>query len=226
MVATRESLLTASAVKLYGRVITGLNIDVEGARNELGANQFLREQLAVGRASAPRAHLRLQLLRPLHGAGSTGHLPGSRQGRSRVPESAQRDTERGRCSGKPSGQACDRPGTGTGASGDPQCGARFHAPGQLGALQPGAELGRFLRSGGQVLRVLVRYARVGVRSRRLLTPTGHRQRTIGAHPGRRGAGRRRHDAVLPWAAYEDARPERVMCSKADQGSPARRRPVR
>ena len=48
MVATRESLLTPSAVKLYGRVITGLNINVEGARNELGANQFLREQLAVG----------------------------------------------------------------------------------------------------------------------------------------------------------------------------------
>ncbi len=45
MVATRESLLTASAVKLYGRVIQGLNIDVAGARNELGANMFLRNQL-------------------------------------------------------------------------------------------------------------------------------------------------------------------------------------
>jgi len=45
MVANRESLLTASAVKLYGRVIRGLSIDVHHARNELGANRFLREQL-------------------------------------------------------------------------------------------------------------------------------------------------------------------------------------
>ena len=48
MVATRESLLTASAVKLYGRVIFGLTVNVEDARNELGANQFLRQQLAAG----------------------------------------------------------------------------------------------------------------------------------------------------------------------------------
>jgi hypothetical protein len=45
MVATRESLLTPSAVKLYGRIITALDVNVENARNELGANQFLRQQL-------------------------------------------------------------------------------------------------------------------------------------------------------------------------------------
>jgi hypothetical protein len=48
MVATRESLLTPFAVKLYGREIRGLAVDVEGARDELGANRFLREQLAAG----------------------------------------------------------------------------------------------------------------------------------------------------------------------------------
>jgi hypothetical protein len=59
MVARRESLLTASAVKLYGRVIRGLNIDVDDARNELGANRFLREQLEAdsdsdGKYAPPR----------------------------------------------------------------------------------------------------------------------------------------------------------------------------
>jgi hypothetical protein len=59
MVATRESLLTASAVKLYGRVIRGLEIDVAGARNELGGNRFLREQLETdtdseGKPARPR----------------------------------------------------------------------------------------------------------------------------------------------------------------------------
>ncbi len=48
MVATRELLLTPSAVKLYGRVVAGLAIDVENARDELGANRFLRAQLAAG----------------------------------------------------------------------------------------------------------------------------------------------------------------------------------
>jgi len=48
MVASRESLLTPSAIKLYGRVIEGLTVDVENARNELGASRFLRAQLAQG----------------------------------------------------------------------------------------------------------------------------------------------------------------------------------
>jgi hypothetical protein len=45
MVSTRESLLTPSAIKLYGRIIAGLTIDVANARDELGGNRFLREQL-------------------------------------------------------------------------------------------------------------------------------------------------------------------------------------
>ena len=45
MVATRESLLTPSAIKLYGRIIDGLSVNVAKARNELGGNKFLREQL-------------------------------------------------------------------------------------------------------------------------------------------------------------------------------------
>lgn len=46
MVSQRESLLSPSAVKLYGRVILGLAINVEDARDELGGNKFLRNQLA------------------------------------------------------------------------------------------------------------------------------------------------------------------------------------
>src|SRR4051794_6731392 len=45
MVSTGETLLSASAVKLYGRVIKGLSIDISEARSELGANGFLRSQL-------------------------------------------------------------------------------------------------------------------------------------------------------------------------------------
>ena len=41
----RETLLTASSIRLYGRIIQGLQIDLEGARLELGGNRFLREQL-------------------------------------------------------------------------------------------------------------------------------------------------------------------------------------
>lgn len=43
-----ETLLTASAVKLYGRVIEGLGVDLSGAAAGLGANRFLREQLEPG----------------------------------------------------------------------------------------------------------------------------------------------------------------------------------
>lgn len=45
MVSSRESLLTPSAIKLYGRIIRGLRVDVADARDELGGNRFLREQL-------------------------------------------------------------------------------------------------------------------------------------------------------------------------------------
>jgi hypothetical protein len=45
MVSTRESLLSPSAVKLYGRTIEGLTVNVKDARAELGGNRFLREQL-------------------------------------------------------------------------------------------------------------------------------------------------------------------------------------
>lgn len=41
----RETLLTASSIRLYGRIIQGLAIDLDGARVELGGNRFLREQL-------------------------------------------------------------------------------------------------------------------------------------------------------------------------------------
>ena len=59
MVATRESLLTASAVKLYGGVIPASAIDVANARDELGGNRFLREQLERPRASRSHALARI-----------------------------------------------------------------------------------------------------------------------------------------------------------------------
>ena len=55
MVASRESLLTASAVKLYGRVIAGLSVNVANARNELGANMFLRQQLEAAEPQLARS---------------------------------------------------------------------------------------------------------------------------------------------------------------------------
>ena len=45
MVSQRESLLSPSAVKLYGRVVLGLDINIANARDELGGNKFLRSQL-------------------------------------------------------------------------------------------------------------------------------------------------------------------------------------
>lgn len=45
MVSKGETLLAASAVKLYGRLIKGLTINLDDARIELGGNQFLRNQL-------------------------------------------------------------------------------------------------------------------------------------------------------------------------------------
>ena len=56
MVASRESLLTASAVKLYGRVIAGLSVNVANARNELGANMFLRQQLEAAEPQLARIY--------------------------------------------------------------------------------------------------------------------------------------------------------------------------
>ncbi len=46
--ANQETLLTASALRLYGRVINGLNVDLAGAAAGLGANRFLRDQLEPG----------------------------------------------------------------------------------------------------------------------------------------------------------------------------------
>ena len=59
MLTRRETLLSASAVKLYGRVIRGLNIKLENARDELGNNRFLRAQLeaqidSAGNPAPPR----------------------------------------------------------------------------------------------------------------------------------------------------------------------------
>ena len=48
MVSQRESLLSPSAVKMYGRLVRGLMIDVADTREELGGNQFLRQQLEPG----------------------------------------------------------------------------------------------------------------------------------------------------------------------------------
>jgi hypothetical protein len=45
MVGIQDTLLSFSSVKLYGRLVAGLNVDLTGARDELGANKFLREQL-------------------------------------------------------------------------------------------------------------------------------------------------------------------------------------
>ena len=45
MVSRGETLLSPSSVKLYGRVVKGLTISLEDARDELGNNRFLRNQL-------------------------------------------------------------------------------------------------------------------------------------------------------------------------------------
>lgn len=45
MLSRQETLLSPSSIRLYGRIIKGLEIDLEGARQELGGNRFLREQL-------------------------------------------------------------------------------------------------------------------------------------------------------------------------------------
>ena len=45
MVSKGETLLSASAVKLYGRVVKGLTVNLADARVELGSNRFLRDQL-------------------------------------------------------------------------------------------------------------------------------------------------------------------------------------
>jgi hypothetical protein len=56
MVATDETLLSPSAVKLYGRVIDGLKVDLTGAGNPLGANSFLRKQLKADDACFARIY--------------------------------------------------------------------------------------------------------------------------------------------------------------------------
>lgn len=48
MVSKGETLLSPSSVKLYGRVVKGLTISLEDARDELGNNKFLRSQLDPG----------------------------------------------------------------------------------------------------------------------------------------------------------------------------------
>ena len=45
MVSKGETLLSPSSVKLYGRVVKGLTISLDDARDELGNNRFLRNQL-------------------------------------------------------------------------------------------------------------------------------------------------------------------------------------
>ena len=45
MVSKGETLLSASAIRLYGRVVKGLTINLDDARTELGSNKFLRDQL-------------------------------------------------------------------------------------------------------------------------------------------------------------------------------------
>jgi hypothetical protein len=60
MVSNGETLLSASAVKLYGRLIKGLTIDLADARSELGANGFLRSQLDPAKnADAPPSLARI-----------------------------------------------------------------------------------------------------------------------------------------------------------------------
>ena len=56
MVATDETLLSPSAVKLYGRVIDGLKFDLTGAGTPLGANSFLRSQLSAKGACFARIY--------------------------------------------------------------------------------------------------------------------------------------------------------------------------
>ena len=100
MVATRESLLTASAIKLYGRVIPASTIDVETARDELGSNRFLREQLER-QPDEPKP-----VLARIYGFSyfgrytalvTPGHFPGSRRrepASPRAPSVSQRNAER------------------------------------------------------------------------------------------------------------------------------------
>ena len=56
MVATKETLLSPSAVKLYGREINGLKVDLTGGGNPLGANSFLRQQLKANGARFARIY--------------------------------------------------------------------------------------------------------------------------------------------------------------------------
>ncbi len=51
-----ETLLGASEVRLYGRVVPGLGVDLSGAPKELGANQLLRKQLAAEGARFARIY--------------------------------------------------------------------------------------------------------------------------------------------------------------------------
>ena len=56
MVSKGETLLSASAVKLYGRVMEGLEMKPGQAPSELGANRFLHQQLdpKANSAAAPK----------------------------------------------------------------------------------------------------------------------------------------------------------------------------
>jgi hypothetical protein len=42
-----ETLLSASAVKLFGRLVTGITLDPKAAEGGIGAGAFLRDQLAA-----------------------------------------------------------------------------------------------------------------------------------------------------------------------------------
>lgn len=51
-----ETLLSASEVRLYGRVVQGLGVDLSSAPRELGANQLLRRQLEAEGARFARIY--------------------------------------------------------------------------------------------------------------------------------------------------------------------------
>jgi hypothetical protein len=56
MISSGETLLSPSAIKLYGRVIAGLGVDLGKAGTALGANSFLRQQLEENDARFARIY--------------------------------------------------------------------------------------------------------------------------------------------------------------------------
>ena len=54
--ADEETLLTPSSIKLFGRLVAGITLDPKQVPIGLGANQFLRAQLAVEDARLARIY--------------------------------------------------------------------------------------------------------------------------------------------------------------------------